>query len=64
MRLVAGGAILGTQWRISGALILMIAHGLVSSALFGLANLLYERTHTRKMFVTRGFKTITTLLPL
>nr|YP_009751176.1 NADH dehydrogenase subunit 4 [Holothuria leucospilota]QIJ98711.1 NADH dehydrogenase subunit 4 [Holothuria leucospilota] len=64
MSLVAGGAILGTQWSISGALILMIAHGLVSSALFSLANLLYERTHTRNMFITRGFKTITTLLPV
>jgi len=64
MSLVAGGAILATQWRISGALILMIAHGLVSSALFALANLLYERTHTRKLLITRGFKTITTLLPL
>nr|YP_009971629.1 NADH dehydrogenase subunit 4 [Holothuria edulis]QNG57224.1 NADH dehydrogenase subunit 4 [Holothuria edulis] len=64
MSLVAAGAILGTQWAISGALILMIAHGLVSSALFGLANILYERTHTRNMFITRGFKTITTLLPI
>nr|QIT06516.1 NADH dehydrogenase subunit 4 [Holothuria fuscocinerea] len=64
MSLVAGGAILATQWSISGALILMIAHGLVSSALFALANLLYERTHTRNMLITRGFKTITTLLPI
>nr|YP_009139036.1 NADH dehydrogenase subunit 4 [Holothuria scabra]AKE49647.1 NADH dehydrogenase subunit 4 [Holothuria scabra] len=64
MSLVAGGTLLNTQWAISGALILMIAHGLVSSALFGLANLLYERTHTRNMFITRGFKTLTTLLPM
>nr|QQY85591.1 NADH dehydrogenase subunit 4 [Holothuria spinifera] len=64
MSLVAGGVILGTQWSTSGALILMIAHGLVSSALFSLANLIYERNHTRNMFVTRGFKTLTTLLPL
>nr|YP_009726148.1 NADH dehydrogenase subunit 4 [Holothuria pervicax]QHR85450.1 NADH dehydrogenase subunit 4 [Holothuria pervicax] len=64
MSLVAGGAVLATQWSISGALILMIAHGLVSSALFALANLLYERTHTRNMLITRGFKTITTLLPI
>nr|QUL58692.1 NADH dehydrogenase subunit 4 [Holothuria hilla] len=64
MSLVASGAILGTNWSISGALVLMIAHGLVSSALFSLANLLYERTHTRNMLITRGFKTITILLPI
>nr|QXQ00041.1 NADH dehydrogenase subunit 4 [Holothuria fuscogilva] len=64
MSLVAAGAVLGTQWAVSGALILMIAHGLVSSALFALANILYERTHTRNIFITRGFKTITALLPL
>nr|QUL61391.1 NADH dehydrogenase subunit 4 [Actinopyga echinites] len=64
MSLVAAGIVLGTTWSTSGALILMIAHGLVSSALFGLANILYERTHTRNMFITRGFKSITTLLPI
>nr|QWE50461.1 NADH dehydrogenase subunit 4 [Actinopyga lecanora] len=64
MSLVAAGIILGTTWSVNGALILMIAHGLVSSALFGLANILYERTHTRNMFITRGFKSITTLLPI
>nr|YP_010296737.1 NADH dehydrogenase subunit 4 [Bohadschia argus]UMI33343.1 NADH dehydrogenase subunit 4 [Bohadschia argus] len=64
MSLVAGGILLNTYWSISGALILMVAHGLVSSALFSLANILYERTHTRNMFVTRGFKTLTALLPL
>nr|YP_003457277.1 NADH dehydrogenase subunit 4 [Holothuria forskali]CBH40186.1 NADH dehydrogenase subunit 4 [Holothuria forskali] len=64
MSLVAAGTILGTYWSISGALILMIAHGLVSSALFGLANILYERTQTRNMFITRGFKTLTALLPI
>uniref|UniRef100_A0AB39A6C0 NADH-ubiquinone oxidoreductase chain 4 n=1 Tax=Holothuria sp. Ciliksiz TaxID=3238277 RepID=A0AB39A6C0_9ECHN len=64
MSLVAAGTILGSQWSVSGALILMIAHGLVSSALFALANILYERTHTRNVFITRGFKMITSLLPL
>nr|QXG82916.1 NADH dehydrogenase subunit 4 [Isostichopus badionotus] len=64
MSLVAAGALLFTEWSISGALMLMIAHGLVSSALFALANVLYERTHTRNIFITRGFKTITVLLPL
>nr|YP_009973279.1 NADH dehydrogenase subunit 4 [Pseudocolochirus violaceus]QNH92622.1 NADH dehydrogenase subunit 4 [Pseudocolochirus violaceus] len=64
MSLVAAGISLFTNWSLSGTLMLMIAHGLVSSALFALANILYERTHTRNIFITRGFKTITTLLPI
>nr|YP_010191964.1 NADH dehydrogenase subunit 4 [Thyonella gemmata]QZM06633.1 NADH dehydrogenase subunit 4 [Thyonella gemmata] len=64
MSLVASGIFLFTNWSISGTLMLMIAHGLVSSALFALANILYERTHTRNIFITRGFKNITILLPI
>nr|YP_003856715.1 NADH dehydrogenase subunit 4 [Stichopus sp. SF-2010]ADL59795.1 NADH dehydrogenase subunit 4 [Stichopus sp. SF-2010] len=64
MSLVSAWSLLFSEWSINGALILMIAHGLVSSALFALANVLYERTHTRNIFITRGFKTITVLLPL
>jgi len=64
MSLVASGIFLFSNWRIRGALMLMIAHGLVSSALFALAKILYERTSTRKIFLTRGFKVITRLLPL
>nr|ABX59370.1 NADH dehydrogenase subunit 4 [Apostichopus japonicus]BAI45135.1 NADH dehydrogenase subunit 4 [Apostichopus japonicus] len=63
MSLVAAGTIVFSDWTISGAIMLMIAHGLVSSALFALANILYERTHTRNIFITRGFKMITVLLP-
>lgn len=64
MSLTASGIFLFKKWRVRGALMLMIAHGLVSSALFALAKILYERTHTRKISITRGFKTITVLLPI
>nr|YP_010429276.1 NADH dehydrogenase subunit 4 [Cucumaria frondosa]USQ67442.1 NADH dehydrogenase subunit 4 [Cucumaria frondosa] len=64
MSLTASGIFLFNNWSVSGALMLMIAHGLVSSALFALANILYERTHTRNISITRGFKTITVLLPI
>jgi len=64
MSLTASGILIFSKWRIRGALITMIAHGLVSSALFVLAKIIYERTKTRKIFVTRGFKTITAILPL
>nr|YP_009467026.1 NADH dehydrogenase subunit 4 [Exyrias puntang]APT69177.1 NADH dehydrogenase subunit 4 [Exyrias puntang] len=61
MGLVVGGILVQTPWGFSGALILMIAHGLTSSALFCLANTNYERTHSRTMILARGLQT---LLPL
>nr|YP_009131661.1 NADH dehydrogenase subunit 4 [Brycon henni]AJY78543.1 NADH dehydrogenase subunit 4 [Brycon henni] len=58
MGLVAAGILIQTPWGFTGAIILMIAHGLVSSALFCLANTAYERTHTRTMILARGLQTI------
>nr|YP_009306913.1 NADH dehydrogenase subunit 4 [Sinocyclocheilus bicornutus]AOR52676.1 NADH dehydrogenase subunit 4 [Sinocyclocheilus bicornutus] len=58
MGLVAGGILIQTPWGFSGAIILMIAHGLVSSALFCLANTTYERTHSRTMMLARGLQVI------
>uniref|UniRef100_UPI0030FF3A76 NADH dehydrogenase subunit 4 n=1 Tax=Gobiomorphus coxii TaxID=308081 RepID=UPI0030FF3A76 len=56
MGLVAGGILIQTPWGFTGALILMIAHGLTSSALFCLANTNYERTHSRTMMLARGMQ--------
>nr|YP_009355503.1 NADH dehydrogenase subunit 4 [Lates japonicus]ASR74920.1 NADH dehydrogenase subunit 4 [Lates japonicus]BAX03808.1 NADH dehydrogenase subunit 4 [Lates japonicus]BBU25783.1 NADH dehydrogenase subunit 4 [Lates japonicus] len=56
MGLVVGGILIQTQWSFTGALILMVAHGLTSSALFCLANTNYERTHSRVMLLTRGLQ--------
>nr|YP_010388437.1 NADH dehydrogenase subunit 4 [Asthenactis papyraceus]UPP55886.1 NADH dehydrogenase subunit 4 [Asthenactis papyraceus] len=64
MSLVAAGIFTLSLWGINGALILMIAHGLISSALFCLANLFYERNHTRTLSITRGFKMISLSLPI
>nr|ARF05818.1 NADH dehydrogenase subunit 4 [Pareiorhaphis garbei] len=58
MGLVAGGILIQTPWGFTGAIILMIAHGLVSSALFCLANTTYERTHSRTMILARGMQVI------
>nr|YP_009312096.1 NADH dehydrogenase subunit 4 [Puntigrus partipentazona]AJQ17848.1 NADH dehydrogenase subunit 4 [Puntigrus partipentazona]BAV71441.1 NADH dehydrogenase subunit 4 [Puntigrus partipentazona] len=58
MGLVAAGILTQTSWGFSGAIILMIAHGLVSSALFCLANSAYERTHSRTMMLARGLQAI------
>nr|WNH21526.1 NADH dehydrogenase subunit 4 [Labrisomus nuchipinnis] len=56
MGLVAAGIFIQTPWGFTGALILMIAHGLTSSALFCLANTNYERTHSRTMLLARGLQ--------
>nr|YP_187597.1 NADH dehydrogenase subunit 4 [Astropecten polyacanthus]BAD86705.1 NADH dehydrogenase subunit 4 [Astropecten polyacanthus] len=62
MSMVASGIFSLSIWGINGALTLMVAHGLISSALFCLANLLYERNSTRTLIISRGFKIITPLL--
>lgn len=56
--LVAGGILVQTPWGFTGAIILIIAHGLVSSALFCLANTAYERTHSRTIILARGLQII------
>nr|WAB70069.1 NADH dehydrogenase subunit 4 [Hyla helenae] len=58
MGLVIAASMLKTEWSIAGSMILMISHGLVSSALFCLANTSYERTHTRTLIVLQGSQII------
>nr|YP_009344762.1 NADH dehydrogenase subunit 4 [Retroculus lapidifer]ALR68999.1 NADH dehydrogenase subunit 4 [Retroculus lapidifer] len=62
MGLVAAGILVQTPWGLTGALILMIAHGLTSSALFCLANTNYERTHSRTMILARGLQAVLPLM--
>nr|YP_009176317.1 NADH dehydrogenase subunit 4 [Gorsachius melanolophus]ALI31265.1 NADH dehydrogenase subunit 4 [Gorsachius melanolophus] len=61
MGLVIAASMIQTHWSFSGAMILMISHGLTSSMLFCLANTNYERTHGRILLLTRGLQP---LLPL
>nr|YP_636941.1 NADH dehydrogenase subunit 4 [Diretmus argenteus]BAC23459.1 NADH dehydrogenase subunit 4 [Diretmus argenteus] len=62
MGLVVGGILIQTPWGFTGALVLMIAHGLASSALFCLANTNYERTHSRTMVLARGLQMVLPLM--
>nr|YP_010960570.1 NADH dehydrogenase subunit 4 [Eucinostomus gula]WNH21461.1 NADH dehydrogenase subunit 4 [Eucinostomus gula]WNH37973.1 NADH dehydrogenase subunit 4 [Eucinostomus gula] len=62
MGLVVAAILIQTAWSFAGALTLMIAHGLTSSALFCLANTTYERTHTRTMLLARGLQMIFPLM--
>nr|QCS26674.1 NADH dehydrogenase subunit 4 [Pachyhynobius shangchengensis] len=61
MGLVIAATLIQTPWSFSGAIILMISHGMISSALFCLANMNYERTHSRTLLLMRGAQT---MLPL
>nr|YP_009050468.1 NADH dehydrogenase subunit 4 [Ridgeia piscesae]AIG23736.1 NADH dehydrogenase subunit 4 [Ridgeia piscesae]AIL54753.1 NADH dehydrogenase subunit 4 [Ridgeia piscesae] len=54
MGILLAGILSSTQWGWQGAMSMMIAHGLSSSALFLLANSTYELTHTRSIFLTKG----------
>nr|YP_010731232.1 NADH dehydrogenase subunit 4 [Channa aurantimaculata]WEG37973.1 NADH dehydrogenase subunit 4 [Channa aurantimaculata] len=64
MGLVVGGILIQTPWGFTGALLLMIAHGLTSSALFCLANTNYERTHNRTMILARGLQMVLPLMTM
>lgn len=56
--LVIAAAMIKTDWSISGAILLIISHGLVSSALFCLANKSYERVFTRTLILLQGTQII------
>nr|UBD07366.1 NADH dehydrogenase subunit 4 [Synapturanus sp. MZUSP 159223] len=64
MNVVILASMINTPTSTSAALMLMITHGLTSSALFCLANTMYERTHTRTMTLLRGSLLIFQLLAL
>nr|ALQ78837.1 NADH dehydrogenase subunit 4 [Glycera tesselata] len=58
MAILISGLMTNTVWGWIGSLTMMIAHGLVSSAMFSIANMTYETTHTRSMFLTKGLLNI------
>nr|AMW68068.1 NADH dehydrogenase subunit 4 [Oliarces clara] len=54
MSMVIGGMMTLSYWGYCGSYTLMIAHGLCSSGLFCLANISYERTGSRSLFINKG----------
>nr|YP_010936423.1 NADH dehydrogenase subunit 4 [Curculio bimaculatus]WKW54876.1 NADH dehydrogenase subunit 4 [Curculio bimaculatus] len=64
MGLVLAGIMTLNSWGFWGALVLMLAHGLCSSGLFCLANLSYERTHSRSIYLNKGFMNLMPSLSL
>lgn len=57
MGLVICGIITCNYFGLLGSLVLIIGHGLCSSGLFALANILYERSHSRSLFINKGYIT-------
>nr|YP_011031340.1 NADH dehydrogenase subunit 4 [Epidaus famulus]WQT73247.1 NADH dehydrogenase subunit 4 [Epidaus famulus] len=55
MGMVLCGLFILDSWGYSGALMLMIGHGLCSSGLFCLANIMYEKSHSRSFYINKGF---------
>nr|AHA41542.1 NADH dehydrogenase subunit 4 [Diabrotica virgifera virgifera] len=58
MSLVLGGILAMNMWGFYGALFMMLAHGLCSSGLFCLANIFYERIHSRSIYLNKGLLNI------
>nr|YP_010722533.1 NADH dehydrogenase subunit 4 [Phocoderma betis]WDV16727.1 NADH dehydrogenase subunit 4 [Phocoderma betis] len=54
MSLVIGGIMTMNYWGFMGSYILMIGHGLCSSGMFCLANINYERLHSRSLLINKG----------
>nr|ATD53086.1 NADH dehydrogenase subunit 4 [Coreidae sp. EMHAU-2015-Zz052308] len=64
MGMVICGIMTMNYWGLYGSLVMMIAHGLCSSGLFSLANMVYERTGSRSLFVNSGLLTFMPSLSL
>nr|YP_010947249.1 NADH dehydrogenase subunit 4 [Mustilia falcipennis]WGO62253.1 NADH dehydrogenase subunit 4 [Mustilia falcipennis] len=54
MSMVIGGIMIMNYWGFMGSYLLMIGHGLCSSGMFCLANINYERLHSRSFFINKG----------
>lgn len=54
IRLVIIGIITIFIWGCEGSYLLIIGHGLCSSGLFCLANIIYERLRSRRFFISKG----------
>ena len=62
--LVIGGLIYLNSIGLTGALLLIIAHGLRSSAIFFGRNLFYQRNFSRRVIIRKGFLTTIPLISL
>nr|YP_089681.2 NADH dehydrogenase subunit 4 [Clymenella torquata] len=64
MGLIIAGFMSNTSWGWEASLTMMVAHGLCSSALFVLANMTYETTQSRSMFLNKGMLSMFPIMAL
>nr|BDQ43560.1 NADH dehydrogenase subunit 4 [Amynthas gracilis]BDQ44379.1 NADH dehydrogenase subunit 4 [Amynthas gracilis] len=64
MGLVVAGMNSNSNWGMQASLTMMIAHGLSSSALFVMANMNYEITSTRSLYMTKGIMALMPILTM
>nr|BDQ43963.1 NADH dehydrogenase subunit 4 [Pheretima iizukai] len=64
MGLVVAGMNSNSNWGMQASLTMMIAHGLSSSALFVMANMNYEITSTRSLYMTKGLMALMPILTM
>lgn len=62
--LIIAGLLTNSKLGLQASLSIIIAHGLRSSALFCIANIRYNITHTRRIILTKGFLTVIPILSL
>nr|QIA95918.1 NADH dehydrogenase subunit 4 [Matuta planipes] len=54
MSMVICGLMIFSSWGLSGSVVVMVGHGLCSSGLFCLANIVYERIGSRSLMISKG----------
>nr|ART65986.1 NADH dehydrogenase subunit 4 [Stereomastis sculpta] len=54
MGFVLCGLVVFSWWGLNGAVVMMIGHGLCSSGLFCLSNMVYERVSSRSLLISKG----------
>nr|AGA56202.1 NADH dehydrogenase subunit 4 [Calocaris macandreae] len=54
MGLVLCGLMVMSSWGLNGSMLVMVGHGLCSSGLFCLANMVYERLNSRSLLINKG----------
>lgn len=52
--IVIRGLIVLNSWGINGAIVVIVGHGLCSSGLFCIANIVYERIRSRRLMIRKG----------
>lgn len=54
IRIVLSGLIIFSWWGLIGGVVVIVGHGLCSSGLFCLANIVYERVGRRRLLISKG----------